>query len=146
MKETFLNIKNQLFGKSSTSPETTHQDHNVPAPEYLELAPNSTDNSSKARVQQFIIQDFEDIKPVLDSLRAGSTIALVNIRPLKDRDIVELKRAVNKLKKTCDAIGGDLAGFGEDYVVATPEFAYIARGETPAPKPSSQEQYDDLTY
>ena len=60
-------------------------------------------------------------------LREGYTIALVNIKPLKDRDLVELKRAINKLKKTCDAIEGEIAGFGEDYVVVTPAFASIYR-------------------
>ena len=76
-----------------------------------------------------MIEDFEDIKPILDSLREGYTIALVNIRPLKDKDLIELKRAINKLKKTCDAIEGDIAGFGEDYLVAVPSFAEIYRSK-----------------
>jgi len=95
---------------------------------YLELDSEATDTTkSKVLVRPFILQDFEDIKPILDSLREGYTIALVNIKPLKDKDIVELKRAVNKLKKTTDAIEGEIAGFGEDYIVATPAFASIHR-------------------
>ncbi|MBL7100677.1 MAG: cell division protein SepF [Nanoarchaeota archaeon] len=85
---------------------------------------------SKILVKPFIIQEFEDVKYALDALREGYTIALVNIRPLKDKDIVELKRAVNKLKKTCDAINGDIAGFGEDWIVATPSFAQVHRNVT----------------
>ena len=46
---------------------------------------------------------------------------------LKDKDIIELKRAVNKLKKTCDAIEGDIAGFGDDWIVVTPSFAQVHR-------------------
>ena len=79
------------------------------------------------RDNKFFTEDFEEIKPILDALREGHTIALINIKPLKDKDIVELKRAINKLKKTTDAIEGELAGFGEDYVVATPSFATIHR-------------------
>lgn len=60
-------------------------------------------------------------------LREGNTIALVNIKPLKDRDLVELKRAINKLKKTCDAIEGDIAGFGDNWIAAVPNFARIHR-------------------
>ena len=41
--------------------------------------------------------------------------------------MIELKRAVNKLKKTCDAIEGDIAGFGEDWIVVTPSFAKVYR-------------------
>lgn len=82
---------------------------------------------SKILVKQFTLQDFADIKDPLDSLREGYTIALINIKALKDRDIVELKRAVTKLKKTCDAIEGDIAGIGEDWIVVTPSFAQIYR-------------------
>ena len=82
---------------------------------------------SKIIVRPFVMKDFESIKPILDSLREGKTIALVNIRPLKDKDLVELKRAINKLKKTTDAIEGEIAGFGEDYIVVAPSFAQIYR-------------------
>ena len=34
---------------------------------------------------------------------------------------------LNKLKKTCDAIEGDIAGFGEDWIVVTPSFAKVYR-------------------
>ena len=82
---------------------------------------------AKVIVRPFMIEDFSDIKPMLDSIREGYTIALVNIKPLKDKDIMELKRAVGKLKKTCEAIEGDIAGFGEDWLVITPSFAQIYR-------------------
>lgn len=96
--------------------------------DYLEIDTEKvTKPRSKILVRPFVIKEFEDIKPALDSLREGYTVALVNIRPLKDKDIVELKRAVNKLKKTCDAINGDIAGFGEDWIVATPSFAQVHR-------------------
>ena len=48
----------------------------------------SRDKKSKISVRPFVIQDFGDIKPVLDVLREGYTISLVNIKPLKDRDLV----------------------------------------------------------
>lgn len=94
---------------------------------YVELDTNSDEVRSKVIVRPFILKDFESIKPILDSLREGRTIALVNIRPLKDKDLVELKRAINKLKKTTDAIDGEIAGFGEDYIVVAPAFAQIYR-------------------
>jgi len=97
---------------------------------YLELDTNMAELRAKAVVRPFNINEFEDIKPVLDALREGKTIALVNIRALRDKDMVELKRAVNKLKKTADAIGGEIAGFGEDYIIITPGFATIYREQT----------------
>lgn len=123
MKAVLENFKTKFLGKSNI-PSTDEF-----ADDYVEITPEQRANARKAKivVRPFIVEDFADIKPALDSLREGYTIALINIKPLKDKDIVELKRAVNKLKKTCDAIEGDIAGFGDDWVVVTPSFAGIYR-------------------
>ena len=84
-------------------------------------------NTRQIEYREKFISKFPDTKFYLPSLREGYTIALINIKPLKDKDIVELKRVVNKLKKTCDAIEGDIAGFGEDWIVVTPSFAHVYR-------------------
>lgn len=97
---------------------------------YLELDTNISELRAKAVVRPFTVEEFEDIKPILGALREGKTIALVNIKNLRDKDMVELKRAVNKLKKTTDAIDGEIAGFGEDYLIITPSFATIYREQT----------------
>lgn len=96
-------------------------------PEYVELEHDNELSRSKVIVRPFMLDDFEDVKPVLNALREGYTIALVNIRPLKDRDLIELKRAINKLKKTTHAIDGEIAGFGDDFLVCCPSFASIHR-------------------
>lgn len=97
--------------------------------EYVELDTDSEMSRSKVLVRPFMLTEFEDVKPILDSLRGGYTISLVNIKPLKDKDLVELKRAINKLKKTADAVEGEIAGFGEDFLVVTPGFASIYRSK-----------------
>lgn len=139
MRNTFLNIKNhftkRLGNRGQEQAEEPMQE------EYLELTQElSPEDRPKITVKPFVMEDFEDIKPILDDLRKGRTIALINIQPLKEKDIVELKRAVNKLKKTCDAIRGDIAGFGEDYIVATPEFAYVHRSSSERQEKSQQQQ------
>ncbi len=113
------NIKDKFSGPSSYEEEHEGEEG------YVELDTEAEDLKSKIIVRPFIIEDFEDIKPILDSLREGYTIALINIKPLKEKDLIELKRAINKLKKTTDAIEGEIAGFGEDYIVVTPAFAQI---------------------
>ena len=111
---------------------------------YVELDTESGDEiRSKVIVRPFVMKDFESIKPILDCLREGRTIALVNIRPLKDKDLIELKRAINKLKKTTDAIDGEIAGFGEDYIVVTPSFAQIYRTKETREVKESQEGTQD---
>ena len=117
-----VGVLEKLFSGKQTSDEFTD--------DYVEISSRPVDKSGKAKVivRPFVVEDFADIKPELDALREGYTVALINIRPLKDKDLVELKRAVGKLKKTCEAIEGDIAGFGEDWIVAAPSFAQIYRG------------------
>ena len=104
---------------------------------YVELGTEAPMTGSKITVRPFVIDDFESIKPILDSIREGRTIALINIKPLKDKDLVELKRAINKLKKTCDAIEGDIAGFGDNWIAAVPSFAHIYRHKAKAEEPKA---------
>ena len=124
MKDFFLQLKDKFAKPMEDEEELEQSDH------YVELGTaQEKDEQTKVVVRPFILEEFEDIKEILDVLREGSTIALVNIKPLKDKDLVELKRAVSKLRKTCEAIDGDIAGFGEDYVVAVPYFARIHRNK-----------------
>ena len=108
----------------------TYEDVAEEGQEYVEVgADHEGGPKQKVVVRPFVLEVFDDVKPVLDSLREGYTVALINIRPLKDKDLVELKRAINKLKKTCDAIEGEIAGFGDDYIVVCPQFASIYRSK-----------------
>ena len=133
IKETFFNIKNSLFGRKNATRYEGGSLGDKPMYEgdYVELD-SAMDSGARKKVviKQFVMEEFEDIKEILDALRSGTTIALINIAPLKEKDIVELKRAVSKLKKTTDALQGDIAGFGDDYIVATPEFAFVQRGKS----------------
>ena len=122
MKKFFMKVKNKVKDWGFDDDDVEYEE------EYLELdTTKKKGGSSKIIVRPFILEDFSDIKPIVDSLREGYTIGLINIKPLKDKDLVELKRAINKLKKTCDAIEGDVAGFGDDYIIVTPSFAEIHR-------------------
>lgn len=123
MKNIFLRMKEKLSGSFGEEPYAEKGE------EYVEVGPETEEGKAKIIVRPFIIEEFEDIKPILDVIREGYTIALINIRPLKDKDIVELKRAISKLKKTTDALEGDIAGFGEDYIVIAPSFATIYRAK-----------------
>jgi SepF-like predicted cell division protein (DUF552 family) len=125
MRDFFLQMR-EKFSKPTEDEEEVYQSAGE---DYVEVASQNSHEEVKSKVvvRPFVMEEFEDIKDILDVLRGGSTIALINIKPLKDKDIVELKRAISKLRKTCEAIDGDIAGFGEDYVVAAPYFARIHR-------------------
>lgn len=130
MKDFFLQLKEKLMRPAD---EESSRDSGESYVQVDNSGPK--DDKTKVLVRPFIMEEFEDIKDILDCLREGTTIAFVNIKPLRDKDMVELKRAISKLRKTCEAIEGDIAGVGEDYVVAVPYFAKIfrvAKQEAPA--------------
>ena len=131
----------RVFGKFSSQGKEDEMEGESAEQGYVELDDTKAKGGSQSKiiVRSYIIEDFSDIKGILDALREGYTIALINIRPLKEKDIVELKRAISKLKKTCDAIEGDIAGVDEDYIVITPSFATIYRSKGgPAPMTGSK--------
>jgi len=94
--------------------------------EYVEIDLDSVKpREEKVIVKPFILKNYEGMDEILNSLRNGYTIAVIDIKPLKSKDIIELKRAISKIKKTVDALEGSIAGFGDNVIIATPSFAQI---------------------
>ncbi|MCR4284483.1 MAG: cell division protein SepF [archaeon] len=88
--------------------------------DFIEIDLASEKSASKIIVKTFTLKVYEDINPILNALRGGYTIAVIDIRALKSKDVVELKRAISKIKKTVEALEGKIAGFGDNTVIATP--------------------------
>jgi SepF-like predicted cell division protein (DUF552 family) len=90
------------------------------SPDFIEIDLEQEKSDSKVLIKTFILKVYEDINPILNALREGYTIAVIDIKHLKSKDVVELKRAISKIKKTVEALEGKIAGFGENTVIATP--------------------------
>ncbi len=73
------------------------------------------------------LRSFDEIEKVQSALREGKVVFL-RIKEMRDADINELKRSVDRLKKTCNAMGGDIAGVDEDVLIITPNYAKVFRG------------------
>src|SRR3989344_2390973 len=102
--------------------------------DYVEVDLGAEERRAKVRVRPFVLRKFEDINDILNALREGYTIAVIDIQALRKKDVIELKRAISKLKKTTDALEGSITGFGENIVIATPQFAEIHVPSMPAPE------------
>ena len=107
--------------------------------EYLEIDLGKEEQEQKVFVKLFTLKDYEEANNVLNSLREGYTIAVVDIGTLRRKDPLELKRAVAKIKKTSDAMEGHIAGFGENTIIVTPSFAKIHKEAMPRPKEEKTE-------
>ena len=95
--------------------------------EYLEIDVEKKEEQNKILVKLFDIRKYEDVTKIIEAIREGYTIAIIDIKFLKQRDPIELKRAISKVKKTTEALEGSIAGFGEHTVIVVPPFARIQR-------------------
>ena len=113
----------RLFGGNGKSEDTME-----PREEFIEV--NVMDSADKKRGHLGIkverLAEFPDAERVLRAVRDGH-IVFLKIKALKEKDIGELKRAVDKLKKTVTANNGDIAGVEQDWLILTPEFAKVMR-------------------
>lgn len=94
--------------------------------DFVELDAEMQEGNKKVVIRAETLQEFDDIEDVQDHLR-NDHVVWINIAPLKNKDMTNLKRAVNRLKKTIKAIDGDMAGVDENWIVACPSYAEIAR-------------------
>ncbi len=109
----------KLFGKDET--------RELKDDEFIELDAGSPEVSGgKVPIKIEKLEEFSDTDRLQKLVREGA-IVFIKIRPLKDKDISELKRAIEKLRKTVIAINGDIAGIEEDWVVLCPSFAKVVR-------------------
>ncbi|MBA7675375.1 hypothetical protein ES703_83608 [subsurface metagenome] len=109
--------------------------------EYLEIDLEREEKENKVLVKLFVLKQYEDVNEILNALREGYTIAIIDMKILRQKDSIELKRAISKIKKTIDALEGSIAGFGENMVIVTPSFAKIHK-ETAQPKQEKTSKFE----
>jgi len=108
--------------------------------DYVEIDLGHEPKKSKIKVRPFVLKNFDGVTDILNSLREGYTIAVVDIKQIKQKDVIELKRSIAKIKKTTDALNGSIAGFGENTIIATPQFAEITKHSPQAESSSNFSQ------
>ena len=96
--------------------------------EYIEVDDFDKDRKGHFMIMIETLTDFADTTAIQEYIRKGN-IVWVKIKPLKEKDMNELKRAIDRLRKTCIAINGDIAGVDEDFIVLTPPGINIHRRE-----------------
>lgn len=107
-----------IFGKEE--PEEERE-------EFIEI---ETEGEERGKINIRIenLNDYRDVEEVQRHLREGNIIFL-RIRKLRERDLGELKRSVERLRRTSVAMNGDIIGVDEDFLILTPPSAKIHKGE-----------------
>lgn len=115
----------KVSGTTHMSPENSSSEDSED--EYVEVTPQKDPSRAKVQIKYMVITDYADIKPILDYVREGYYIILAKIKELKSKDVSELKRAILKIKKTCEAVNGDVVGIDEDFILVVPSFAKVSK-------------------
>jgi len=124
MKE-IKNLKDKFLRNSEPKPE---QEKCVGENEFIELSANEEKKPLKILIKSFELNDFADTKDISEALRETNTICVIKIKELKEKDPMELKRAVLKLKKIINVDGGDVIGIDKNYVIAAPRYVSVVKG------------------
>jgi SepF-like predicted cell division protein (DUF552 family) len=72
------------------------------------------------------VSEFGDTDRVLKHVREGQ-IVLMKVKALKEKDLGELKRVVEKFKRTVLAQNGDIVGVEQDWLLLVPEHVVVHR-------------------
>ena len=88
--------------------------------EYIEVEETAfKEGSSKIDLKVEELRSYDDSAKLQSQIRMGNIIVL-KIKELKSKDVDELQRVIDKLKKTVYATGGDIIGIDENIVLLLP--------------------------
>ena len=105
-----------LFGKPQENPE-----------DRVELDEEVFKEERSFSVAVENLKTYSDAEKIQQMVREGKLVFL-RIKEMRENDINELKRAVERLKKTINASDGDIVGVDEDILIVCPNNARVYRG------------------
>lgn len=132
-------LDNVLGSKHKVSRSPTHV---AKEPKYLELDWKGAHGETREYVRVLNLNDFSDVESVLDHLRDRNNILILKIKPRLVQEKLELKRALKRIQRTCQAIGGDIVGVREDIILITPPEVEVVR-TTASAAPSALETEEE---
>lgn len=78
-------------------------------------------------MKAFPLRAREELPKIKDDI-SNQTIIILRVTPLAQKNVEELKEAIEELYDFTTSIGGDIARLGEERVVVTPPGVKIWRG------------------
>ena len=95
---------------------------------FVEVDHSAAERKLRINVRIEDLEDYRDVEVVQRLVREGN-IVFLKIKTLREKNIGELKRAVQKLRKGSIAMGGDIVGVDDNFLVLCPQFARVFRQE-----------------
>lgn len=98
--------------------------------DYIELEFEGDTSGTPRGVERVVkvckMKGFADVNTSAQELSNGNVVIL-DVKPLAERSMNELKHAVEEMKEVCISMGGDIAGLSEYHLIMTPPSIKIER-------------------
>lgn len=114
--------------EATAPPQTAPAQETVVTPQ--EPKQEATETINKTYLKAMPLKELTDIENVKNEVKNGNIIIL-RVTPLANKNIDEVKTAVNQLYEFTESVGGDIARLGEERVVICPKNIRIWREKTP---------------
>lgn len=99
-----------------------------PEEELVEIDSAAFKEPSIVNVRVETLNSLSEASNIQQMVREGN-IVFLRIKELREKDVTQLKKAVERFKRMCEAIDGDIVGVDDDLLIITPSIAKIHRGK-----------------
>jgi SepF-like predicted cell division protein (DUF552 family) len=96
--------------------------------EFIEIESETEGERRRVNIKIENLNDYRDIDNIQRLVREGN-IVFLRIKRMKERDLGELKRSIERLRRATTSMNGDIVGVDEEFLILTPSFAKVYRGE-----------------
>jgi SepF-like predicted cell division protein (DUF552 family) len=87
-------------------------------------------SSGKTYLKAMPLRALSDLEEVKNEVKSGN-ILILRITPLANKNVDDVKNAINELCEFAESVGGDIARLGGERVVICPASVRIWREKTP---------------
>ena len=81
----------------------------------------------KIKLGLLVMERYTDVEKVLSRFRKSDSILIVKISPLRDKDMSELKKAIERVKTHCKVTGAELSALDDNWIVLVPPMVEILK-------------------
>ncbi|MBR9681619.1 MAG: cell division protein SepF [Candidatus Altiarchaeota archaeon] len=85
------------------------------------------DVKKKIKLGLLVMERYTDVEKVLSRFRKSDSILIVKISPLRDKDMSDLKKAIDRIKTHCSVTGAELAALDDNWIVLVPPVVEVLR-------------------
>lgn len=115
-------VLEKIFGKSLKSAEEEEEEYI----DFNKIIEQPTNKEGKIEIKIEKILGYKDTEKIQKEVREGK-IVIAETEELKEKDVGELRRAIERIKKTVIAVNGDIVMGPKSILIICPSSAIVSR-------------------